>query len=177
MKDTGRVIVITGAMAAGKSTVAEGLVRRLSRSVHVRGDAFRRMIVNGRAPMTAVLSAEASDQLALRHRLAAHTADAYADLGFTVVVQDVILGADLGTFVAGLRTRPRHVVVLSPKAAVLRAREDARPKAGYVGIAPSDLDDILRAETPRIGYWLDSGRQTPDETVADVLAHLDDAEV
>ncbi len=43
----GRVIVITGAMAAGKSTVAELLASRFARSVHVRGDSFRRMIVNG----------------------------------------------------------------------------------------------------------------------------------
>ncbi len=46
---TGRVIVITGgAMAAGKSTVAQLLAQRLPQSVHVRGgDAFRRMMING----------------------------------------------------------------------------------------------------------------------------------
>ena len=52
MSPRGRVIVITGAMAAGKSTVAELLARRLPRSVHIHGDIFRTMIVNGRADMT-----------------------------------------------------------------------------------------------------------------------------
>jgi hypothetical protein len=42
---TGTVVVVTGVMAAGKSTVAQLLAERLPRSAHVRGDAFRRMIV------------------------------------------------------------------------------------------------------------------------------------
>lgn len=47
------VIVVTGIQAAGKSTVAQALAERLDRSVHLRGDLFRKMIVNGRADMGA----------------------------------------------------------------------------------------------------------------------------
>ena len=36
------VVLITGIQAAGKSTVAQELAERLPRSVHVRGDVFRR---------------------------------------------------------------------------------------------------------------------------------------
>jgi chloramphenicol 3-O-phosphotransferase len=46
------VIVVTGVMAAGKSTVAQRLAERLPRAVHIRGDVFRRMIVTGRAEPT-----------------------------------------------------------------------------------------------------------------------------
>jgi chloramphenicol 3-O-phosphotransferase len=49
---TGSVIVITGVMAAGKSTVAQRLAERLPRSAHIRGDVFRRMIVGGRVEPT-----------------------------------------------------------------------------------------------------------------------------
>ncbi|MEV7239508.1 AAA family ATPase, partial [Streptomyces sp. NPDC051020] len=45
------VVLITGVMAAGKSTVAQALAERLPRAVHVRGDVFRRMVVSGRAEM------------------------------------------------------------------------------------------------------------------------------
>ncbi len=45
---TRAVFLITGISAAGKSTVAQQLAERLTRSVHVRGDTFRQMIVNGR---------------------------------------------------------------------------------------------------------------------------------
>lgn len=43
------IVLITGIQAAGKSTIAQALAERLPRSVHVRGDLFRRMVVNGRA--------------------------------------------------------------------------------------------------------------------------------
>jgi cytidylate kinase len=72
------VIVITGIMAAGKSTVAQILAERLPRSVHVRGDVFRRMIISGRAEPTLSGSAEEEAQLTLRYRLSAQAADTYA---------------------------------------------------------------------------------------------------
>src|SRR5699024_4746035 len=77
----------------GKSTVAELLARRLPRSAHVRGDAFRRMVVNGRADMTPQPTPEADAQLQLRYDLATHTADTYARHGFDAIVQDVVIGA------------------------------------------------------------------------------------
>jgi len=65
------VILITGIQAAGKSTVAQLLAERLPRSVHVRGDVFRRMVINGRAEMTPGPTDEAVRQLRLRHQLTA----------------------------------------------------------------------------------------------------------
>ncbi|MEU7996347.1 AAA family ATPase [Micromonospora sp. NPDC049060] len=61
------VVLISGIMAAGKSTVADALARRLPRSVHLRGDVFRRMVVSGREEMTAQPSPEAWRQLRLRY--------------------------------------------------------------------------------------------------------------
>lgn len=49
------VFLVTGIQAAGKSTVAQALAERLDRPVHVRGDIFRRMVVNGRAEMGPVI--------------------------------------------------------------------------------------------------------------------------
>ena len=173
----GRVIVITGAMAAGKSTVAELLARRLPRSVHIRGDVFRKMVVNGRADMTPQADPEAVDQLQLRYELAAQTADRYAEAGFDAVVQDVIIGSELERFVRRISAPHRFLVVLSPSVSALEWREEQRTKSGYVHFSPGALDEVLRRETAQIGYWLDSSAQTPDETVADILAHLDRAAV
>ena len=103
---TGTVVLITGIMAAGKSTVAQLLAERLPRSVHVRGDVFRRMVVSGRAEVGTDLSAESFAQLRLRYRLAAMVADEYADAGFTAVVQDIALGDDLPSWVAMFRNPP-----------------------------------------------------------------------
>ncbi|MEV6630906.1 AAA family ATPase [Actinoplanes sp. NPDC051470] len=165
------MFLITGAMAAGKSTVASLLAARLPKAAHVRGDAFRRMIVSGRPA-----SADPA-LLSLRYRLAAMTADEYARAGYTPVVQDVILGPDLADVVAMITTRPLHVVVLAPSVSVLAAREARRAKQGYGEWTPAELDRSLREDTPRLGLWLDTSDQTPDETVDTLLANLPAARV
>jgi predicted kinase len=171
------VFVVTGIPAAGKSTVAQALAERLERSVHVRGDLFRRMVVNGRVDMgPADPPAEALRQLRLRYALAASVADRYAEAGFDVVLQDVVLGPDLADMVAALRTRPCHVVVLTPRADTVRERDDARQASrGKVAYRPGDegiagLDRYLRTATPRIGLWLDTSEMTVAGTVEAILA-------
>jgi cytidylate kinase len=160
-------------MAAGKSTVAELLARRLPKSVHIRGDAFRKMVINGRADMTPQPSENAMTQLHLRYELASHTADRYADLGFDAIVQDLIIGAQLAGFIQRIRTQRRYLVVLSPTVSALEWREEQRAKAGYVHFSAGALDEVLRRETAQIGYWLDSSAQTPEETVSDILTNLE----
>ena len=167
---------MTGIQAAGKSTVALALAERFERSVHVRGDLFRRMVVSGRAEMgPANPPVEAVRQLRLRYALAATAADGYADAGFTVVLQDIVLGSYLTEMVAAIRTRPVHVVVLTPRPEVVRERDEARQaERGKVAYKPGDegvveLDAHLRWETPRIGLWLDTSDQTVDETVEEIL--------
>ncbi|WP_438021591.1 AAA family ATPase [Sorangium sp. So ce315] len=172
------IILITGLMAAGKSTVAQALAERLPRSVHVRGDVFRRMIVSGRAEMGFELSEEAERQLRLRYRVAAAAADLYFQAGFTVVYQDIVLGPGLAEVVQHHAGRPLHVVVLCPDPAVVAAREAGRAKSGYRDAADVlDFDRVLRAETPRLGLWLDTSDLTVAETVDQILARLGEARV
>lgn len=163
------IVLITGIQAAGKSTVAQLLAEQLPRSVHVRGDLFRRMVVNGRADMTPGPSAEALRQLRLRHRLTATTCDEYFREGFTVIAQDVILGDHLTDMIGMIRQRPLLVVVLAPRPGAVAAREAARSKNTYDQWTIDLLDQELRTHTPRLGLWLDTSEQTPDETVSEIL--------
>jgi hypothetical protein len=173
------LFLITGISAAGKSTVSELLASRFERGVHVRGDVFRRMVVSGRVHMRPGAPPEAERQLDLRYRLGASTADAYFDAGFDVVVQDIVMGPALQTYVDRIRSRPLFVVVLTPRVDVVVGREAARVKTAYQPDGPtvSDLDTYLRVETPRIGLWLDSSDQTPDETVDEILTRRGEAHV
>ena len=163
------VILITGAQAAGKSTVAQLLAERLPRSVHVRGDLFRRMVINGRADMTPGPTAEAVRQLRLRHQLTALVSDAYFEAGFTVVAQDIILGDHLAEMTTMIKSPPLFVVGLAPPVATIAAREKARSKTAYDTWTIEQLDNVLRHETPRLGLWLDTSRQTAAETADEIL--------
>lgn len=164
------IVVVTGIQAAGKSTVAQLLAERLPHSVHLRGDLFRRMIINGRADMTPGPSDDALSQLGLRHRLTATVSDAYFQAGFTVIVQDVILGGHLAQMIAMIHSRPLLVIVLAPHAAVVAEREQSRGKTAYGSWAIAQLDDVLRNGTPRLGLWLDTSHQSPTETVDEILS-------
>ncbi|MFH9065483.1 AAA family ATPase [Streptomyces coeruleorubidus] len=172
------VVLVTGVMAAGKSTVAQALAEALPRAAHVRGDVFRRMIVSGREEYAPGAGDEAAAQLRLRYRLSAATADAYAEAGFTAVVQDVVLGEDLRTYAGLVRTRPLYVVVLAPRPEAVAAREAERPKTGYGDVwTVGMLDEALRTRTPRIGLWLDTSELTVEQTVEAILAERERARV
>lgn len=176
--DNPQVVVVTGVMAAGKSTVSQLLAERFSRAVHLRGDEFRRVVVRGRADMTPQGDPEAERQLALRHAITAHTANAYAGAGFTVVVQDLFVGTSLQPFLDGITARPLSLVMLAPDVGTVMQRESERVKVGYGDLwSIRDFDHKVRTETPHIGLWLDSSQQTPDETVDEIIARLPEARI
>jgi Zeta toxin len=122
------IYLITGPMAAGKSTVARLLAGRFERGVHVEGDVFRWSIVSGREEMTRDASPEALAQLELRYRLGAAAADAYFEAGFTVALEDVVAGPLLGDYQTMINGRPCHVIVLAPSRQAVAEREAGRER-------------------------------------------------
>jgi GrpB-like predicted nucleotidyltransferase (UPF0157 family) len=164
------IYLITGPMAAGKTTVARLLAERFERGVHLEGDFFRRSIVTGRVEMPSDPSPEAEAQLRLRYRLAAAAADMYFQAGFTVALEDVVAGALLGEYRTMIRSRPCHVIVLMPSLAAVAAREAARPDKGYTQWTVEELYEGFATRTPPVGLWLDTSTQTPEETVDEILA-------
>lgn len=164
-----RVFLITGIMAAGKSTAAQQLAERLPRAVHLRGDVFRKMIVTGREEMKQDASEEAFHQLRMRYRLTANAARVYWENGFDVVVQDNYYGAMLPAMLDLLDGLPVSVVVLCPSPEAVAAREAGRDKQGYGGYSVRPLWESFMAETPRIGLWLDTTHLTVEETVKQIL--------
>ncbi len=143
-----RLILVTGIMASGKSTVAERLAERLPHSAHVRGDTFRTMIVNGRAEFALPPSDEAWRQVLLRYRIAASVIEHYLGAGFTVVYQDVILGPALAAVARTLVHHALHVVVLHTDPDVAAQRDAQRDKDAYAHETPTTTNTSCAMRPP-----------------------------
>jgi hypothetical protein len=146
------------------------LAEQFERGVHLEGDFFRRSIVSGRSDLTPTASEDAFDQLRLRYEISARAADAYAENGFLVVLEDVVAGDMLLDMVQIIAARPLRIVVLMPSLAATAERETGRSTMGYENWTIGDLYDVFLNSTPRIGLWLDTSDQTPAATVAAILA-------
>ncbi|MGH3406075.1 MAG: AAA family ATPase [Streptosporangiaceae bacterium] len=168
------LFVISGVSASGKSTVARLLAERFERGVCVPGDAIRDMMASGRVDMRPDAGPEALRQLALRYAGALAVADVFLRGGFDVVVEDVIIGPILRDFLRLVPVPEFHLVFLDPDAAAIERRERERDRIAYgpgrwsVG----GLQAVLREETDRIGLWLDTTRQSAEQTVEAIEADL-----
>src|SRR5437016_14382762 len=87
------LIVVTGIMAAGKSTVARLLAQRFERGVHIEADVLQRMIVSGAVWVSepGEPRGEAAGQLRLRLANLCLLGRSFFASGFTVVLDDIIL--------------------------------------------------------------------------------------
>jgi gluconate kinase len=176
------VWLVVGVQAAGKSTVADLLARRFDRGVHVRGGQFYRWAVRGWVHAGDDRTDEARRLLDLRYRLSARAADEYWSAGFSTVVQDNIFGEDVPGWLREIAARPRYLVVLRPSVSVVRERDEARhASTGKVAYRPGEFSieglDELVEQTPRIGLWLDTSAQTPQESVDEIVRRQSEAAV
>jgi len=176
MPDRPAIIVITGIQGAGKSTVGRLLAGRFARGAFVEADALQRMIVSGGQWVTksggsGAMTAEATNQLRLRLRNSCLVARSFFEAGFTAVVDDIIIGERWDHLREDLCGQPFYVVVLAPNVATVIARDAAREKtvgAEWAGF----LDGELRKTMAGVGLWIDSTRQSPEETVEDIMERI-----
>jgi len=178
---TGRLVVITGAQAAGKTTLGREVAALLPRAVHVDGDAIQRFVISGAIPFDLPPPPGATEQLFLRYEGALAVARVYRYAGFDAVVTDNIFEEQLTEFInlafADESTDRLYLVMLDPAVDVIWARYEERPGGGYTdSITPEGLKEAV-GRTARLGLWLDNGNQTIADSSAEIVRRLDEATV
>jgi len=169
------IFVISGTQGAGKTTVAGLLARRFASGAHVSADTLQKMIVaggewpdsrettvNNKEPEGAV-----AEQLRLRLRNMCLLGRSFYEAGVTAVLDDIIIGARIDQVREDLAGLEYHFVMLAPGIETVRERE--RERGTELWREWEWLTrDILDAEE-RPGLWLDTGDQTPEETVDEIM--------
>ncbi len=173
--DVPMFIVVTGIMAAGKSTIAHLLAQRFVRGVHVEADVLQRMIVSGAewVSQPGDPGGEAAQQLRLRLKNMCLLGKSFFEAGFTVVLDDIIMGDRWHQLQEELYGFPFSLVVLAPHVDVVAQQRDINRQKDPQGHTwAAYLDHALRTTMAGIGLWIDSSGQTPEETVEEILQRL-----
>lgn len=169
------LIAVTGIMAAGKSTVARLLAQQFERGVHIEADALQRMIVSGGVwvGQAGEPRGEAERQLRLRLKNMCLLGRSFYEAGFSVVLDDIIIGMRWQHLQQELQWLPFSLVVLAPHIdIVVQQRELQRPKDPRGRPWAEYLDHELRTTMADVGLWIDTSDQTPKETVEQIVRTL-----
>ena len=169
----GSCLIITGAPAAGKSTVSQLVAERLARSARLNGDFIHRLIVSGFVWGLGQPPEEAALQVQLTRKNLCSLAANFADAGFTPVIDTLIHDREgLDYFLQALS--PRHVlfVVLMPSIEVHRYRNTIRaPEEQFCFDDYEALTGGMRRGFRDVGWWFDTSPLTPEQTATQIIAN------
>lgn len=175
---SGRLFVITGARAVGKTACGKALAQALTRAVFLDGDTIGDSVVSGKAPMTEPATVDAVDQLFLRYAGALALADVYRSGGFDVVIADTIIGSYLDGFLEIAEPDLVHLVMLNPTVDAIYERDEQRRKTAYEqGLTVEDLWRTVEEHTRRAGLWLDTSNMSVAQTITQILRRIDETRV
>jgi predicted kinase len=166
-----RAYLLTGVPGAGKSTVARLLALHFDRAAHIDIDlVFHHFTVSGLAePSTP--STESTQQAELAAANGGAMARNYLAAGYVCVLDGALaMRREIRACQHALAPYPLHLVVLAPPTEVSEQR-DAQRSGKHVAGFFRHLGPLLDSELAGTGLRLDTGEQTPRDTVRVILAH------
>ncbi|MDQ3689915.1 MAG: ATP-binding protein [Chloroflexota bacterium] len=169
------VFVITGQLAAGKSTLAAAVLEQFDSGFHIDVDGIREMVKSGLAsPLE--WTDETTRQFDLAIAGSAALAKVYASAGFAVVIEGGLAPASVEEALGRLGLTDRLVgIVLHPRLDVALQRNRERRSKSF---DTSILDDVIReidadiAREPDRPGWhrLDNSDEPIEATVERILS-------
>jgi hypothetical protein len=167
----GSCLIITGAPAAGKSTVSQLVAAGLARSARLNGDFVHELIVSGFVWGLGEPPDEAAHQARLTRKNLCALAANFADAGFTPVIDALIPDREaLDYFLEALRPRRILLIVLMPTIEVHRYRNTIRePEEQFFFDDYETLTSDMRNGFGTVGWWFDTSSLTPDETATQII--------
>jgi len=172
------VFFITGTPGAGKTSVAQALVRRFPFGLHIPVDDLREWVVSGIAHPVPTWTDETSRQFGLARQAATRTARLYADAGFAVAIDDVIRPPEaeelIVTHLSGYMV---DKILLHPAVDVVLARNAQRTTKDFntstlAQVIPGIHRSIAEDRFDETGWLIvDNTGMSLDQTVDYILEH------
>jgi hypothetical protein len=165
-------LIITGAPAAGKSTISTVVAQRLARSARITGEFVHQLIVSGFVWGLGEPPEEAAHQARLTRKNLCALAANFADAGFTPVIDTLIPDREgLDYFLEALGPRRVLLVVLMPTIEAHHHRNTIRePEEQFFFDDYETLIAGMRDGFASVGWWFDTTDLTPEETAEQIIA-------
>jgi predicted kinase len=172
------IVLITGSAGVGKSTIGHRVAENFPKSIHIRVDNLREMMVKGIVPPKTDWSEEeiqeGLQQFQWARSTAIYMAKLYANQGVDVVIDDVFTPNFVEQYAALFEIPGVQRVLLYPKASV--AIERVKHRGGswdHILTYFVSLTYDLMEPMPKDGWLvLDSSEWTIEQTVHEVLSHI-----
>jgi hypothetical protein len=178
MPHSAAIFILTGAPGAGKTSVARELAQRFELGLHLSVDELRDWVVAGKVEPIPLLTPPAAHQLRLARQSAGSIADIYSRGGCTVVIDDVLVSADLQALFNHTQPGcPVHTLFLRPSFDEVIARNSARyihfDRQKWTPVIQELYHELSLRNTPADGWTvLDTTRWSVMQTVDTILQRV-----
>lgn len=160
------IVIIRGAAASGKTTIARRISKRFVKSFHIDVDTIRHF--DPKAKLT-------PEEFILASKAAATLSNTYFSKGYTVIIDSTFIKAEyLDALLKNLRGRPLFLFTLKPNLKELLGRDMSRAKFRRLGDRIKVLHSAMERSDESRGFFLNNSGQTSKDTTGLILDKIRD---